>query len=294
MIQSMTGYGRIESVQNGRKYTVEMKSLNHRYLEISLRVPTSLSSLELDIKKRISGKFTRGRIEVIIRMDSECSSIIESRYELNMPLIRNYYALLVQLREELELEEEITLSMMTGFRDAFVQKEPGLDLNTIWEELGTALDTAMRVLIEMREKEGRNVCDDLLVRLGLIVKSLDAIALRAPKVVSEYQVRLGERVKELVGGIALDELRLQQEVAIMAEKSDISEEIVRFESHIEQFRDLLQRGDAVGRSMDFLIQEMIREVNTIGSKSSDAEISRKVIEIKSELSRIREQVQNIE
>jgi uncharacterized protein (TIGR00255 family) len=294
MIQSMTGYGRIESVQNGRKYTVEMKSLNHRYLEISLRVPASLSSLELEIKKKISSKFTRGRIEAIIRMDSESSSIIESRYELNLPLIRNYYALLVQLREELKLEEEITLNMMTGFRDAFVQKEPGLDICAVWGELGMALDMAMAALIEMREKEGKNVCGDLLLRLGLIVKSLDSIALRAPKVVSEYQVRLGERVKELVGGIALDELRLQQEVAIMAEKSDISEEIVRFNSHIEQFRDLLQHGDAVGRSMDFLIQEMIREVNTIGSKSSDAEISRKVIEIKSELSRIREQVQNIE
>jgi len=294
MIQSMTGYGRIESVQNGRKYTVEMKSLNHRYMEISLRVPAVLSPLELDIKKRISSKFTRGRIEAIIRMDSECSSVIEGRYELNLPLIRNYYELLVQLREELKLEEKITLTMMTGFRDAFLQKELGLDLSAVWGELGTALDMAMAALIEMRENEGRNVCDDLVLRLDLIVKSLDLIALRAPKVVSEYQVRLGERVKELVGGLALDELRLQQEVAIMAEKSDISEEIVRFNSHIVQFRDLLQRGDAVGRSMDFLIQEMIREVNTIGSKSSDAEISRKVIDIKSNLSRIREQVQNIE
>jgi uncharacterized protein (TIGR00255 family) len=294
MIQSMTGYGRIESIQNGRKYIVEMKSLNHRYLEISLRVPAILSPLELDIKKRIGSKFTRGRIEIIIRMDSECSSVIESRYELNLPLIRNYYELLVQLREELNLEEEITLTMMTGFRDAFLQKELGLDLSAVWGELGTALDMAMAALIEMRENEGRNVCDDLVLRLDLIVKSLDLIALRAPKVVSEYQVRLGERVKELVRGLALDELRLQQEVAIMAEKSDISEEIVRFNSHIVQFRDLLQRGDAVGRSMDFLIQEMIREVNTIGSKSSDAEISRKVIDIKSNLSRIREQVQNIE
>ena len=294
MIQSMTGYGRIESVQNGRKYTVEMKSLNHRYLEISLRVPAILSPLELDIKKRIGSKFTRGRIETIIRIDSECSSVIENRYELNLPLIRNYYELLVQLREELKLEEEITLSMMTGFRDAFVQKEPGLDLCAVWGELGTALDMAMAALIEMREVEGKNVCDDLLLRLGLIVKSIDSIASRAPKVVSEYQARLAERVKELVGGIALDELRLQQEVAVMAEKSDISEEIVRLNSHIVQFRDLLKSSDAVGRSMDFLIQEMIREVNTIGSKSSDAEISRKVIDIKSELSRIREQVQNIE
>jgi len=294
MIQSMTGYGRIESVQNGRKYTVEMKSLNHRYLEISLRVPAILSPLELDIKKRISSKFTRGRVEAIIRMDSECSSIIESRYELNLPLIRNYYELLVQLREELKLEEEITLSMMTGFRDAFVQKEPSLDLSAIWDELRVVLDTAMTALIDMREREGRNVCADLVLRIGLIVKSLDSIAFRAPRVVSEYQVRLAERVKELVGGIALDELRLQQEVAIMAEKCDISEEIVRLNSHIVQFRDLLESSDAVGRSMDFLIQEMIREVNTIGSKSSDAEISRKVIDIKSELSRIREQVQNIE
>ena len=294
MIQSMTGYGRIESVQNGRKYTVEMKSLNHRYLEISLRMPAILSPLEIDIKKRISSKFTRGRIEAIIRMDSECSSVIESRYELNFPLIRNYYELLAQLREELKLEEEITLSMMTGFRDAFVQKESGVDLSAIWEELAKVLDTAMATLIDMREKEGKNVCDDLALRIRLIIKSLDSIALRAPKVVSEYQERLGERVKELVGGIALDELRLQQEVAIMAEKSDISEEIVRLNSHIVQFHDLLESRDAVGRSMDFLIQEMIREVNTIGSKSSDAEISRKVIDIKSELSRIREQVQNIE
>jgi uncharacterized protein (TIGR00255 family) len=294
MIQSMTGYGRIEFVQNGRKYTVEMKSLNHRYLEISLRVPAILSSLELDIKKRIGGKFSRGRIETIIRIDSECSSVIENRYELNLPLIRNYYELLVQLREELKLEEEITLSMMTGFRDAFVQKEPGLDLCAVWGELGTALDMAMAALIEMRETEGKNVCDDLLLRLGLIIKSLDSIARSAPRVVSEYQLRLGERVKELVGGIAIDELRLQQEVAIMAEKSDISEEIVRLNSHIVQFRDLLESSNAVGRSIDFLIQEMIREVNTIGSKSSDAEISRKVIDIKSELSRVREQVQNIE
>jgi len=294
MIQSMTGYGRIESVQNGRKYTVEMKSLNHRYLEISLRVPTSISPLELDIKKRISSKLTRGRIEAIIRMDSDNTPVVESRYELNLPLIRNYYELLAQLREEFKLEGEITLGMMAGFRDIFVQKELSLDMGAVWGELGTALDMAMAALIEMREKEGKNVGDDLLLRLDLIVKSLELISLRVPKVVSEYQIRLGERVKELAGGLALDELRLQQEVAIMAEKSDISEEIVRLNSHIVQCRDLLQFGDAIGRSMDFLIQEMIREANTIGSKSSDAEISRKVVDIKSELSRIREQVLNIE
>ncbi|HUH65804.1 MAG TPA: YicC/YloC family endoribonuclease, partial [Syntrophales bacterium] len=266
----------------------------HRYLEISIRVPAALSPLEIDIKKRISQKFSRGRIEATIRMDSEGVSALENRYELNLPLIRNYYALLLQLRDELKLEEEVTLSMMTGFRDVFVQKESGLDVAAIWEELQTILDAAMDCLVDMRKKEGQNIRDDLVERLSLITKCVDEIGSRAPQVVLEYKERLAQRVKELALGIDVDELRLQQEVAIMAEKSDISEEIVRLCSHIVQFRDLLESVDAVGRSMDFLIQEMIREVNTIGSKSSDAEISRKVIDIKSELSRIREQVQNIE
>jgi len=294
MIQSMTGYGRTEAILNDRKYTVEIKSLNHRYLEISLRVPTLLSPLELEIKKKISGRFTRGRIEASIRMDSDCGSISEGRYELNLPLIRNYYELLIRLKQELNLEEKITLTMMTGFRDAFVLKDPGLDLSVVWEDLETVLDKAMAALIEMRKKEGENIYHDLMQRLNLIIKSLDSIALRAPQVTVEYQKRLSERVKELTGGMVLDDLRLGQEVAIMAEKSDITEEIVRLKSHIHQFGDLLKNIDAAGRNIDFIIQEMIREINTIGSKSSDADISRKVIEIKSELARIREQVQNIE
>ena len=294
MIQSMTGYGRTEAILNDRKYTVEIKSLNHRYLEISLRVPTLLSPLELEIKKKISGRFTRGRIEASIRMDSDCGSLSEGRYELNLPLIRNYYELLIRLKQELNLEEKITLTMMTGFRDAFVLKDPGLDLSVVWEDLESVLDKAMAALIEMRKKEGENIYHDLMQRLNLIIKSLDSIALRAPQVTVEYQKRLSERVKELTGGMVLDDLRLGQEVAIMAEKSDITEEIVRLKSHIHQFGDLLKSIDAAGRNIDFIIQEMIREINTIGSKSSDADISRKVIEIKSELARIREQVQNIE
>jgi uncharacterized protein (TIGR00255 family) len=294
MIQSMTGYGRTESILNGRKYTVEIKSLNHRYLEISLRLPNVLSPLELEIKKKISGRFTRGRIEASIRMDSEYGSIGDGRYELNLPVIQNYYELLVQMREVLKLKEDITLNMITGFRDAFVLKELGMDVSVFWEELEGVLDTAIVALMEMRKKEGENIYHDLIGRLDLIMKSLDTIVLRAPLVIVEYQKRLGERVKELTRGVVIDDIRLSQEVAIMAEKSDITEEIVRFKSHILQFGDLLMSIDATGRNIDFLIQEMIREINTIGSKSSDAEISRKVIDIKSELARIREQVQNIE
>jgi len=294
MIQSMTGYGRIESCLNGKKYTVEIKSLNHRYLEISLRFPAGLSMFDLEIKKKISEKLTRGRIEVNIRMDSEYGVVNEGRYELNLPLIRNYYELLGQLREELGLKDEITLNMVTGFRDVFILKEPGLDLSVIGDELEGVLDKAMDSLLEMRKNEGEIIYHDLILRMDLIMKYLNSIELWAPQVILEYRKRLAERVKELTGGIVLDDLRLGQEVAIMAEKSDITEEIVRFKSHIIQFGDLLKGNDAVGRNIDFLIQEMIREINTIGSKSSDAEISKMVIDIKSELARIREQAQNIE
>lgn len=294
MIKSMTGYGRTESVMNMRKYVVEIKSLNHRYLEISLRLPSSLSPLELDIKKRISGRFTRGRIEVNVRMDSEYGSVGDGRYELNLPLVRNYYDLLVQMKDEFDLKDEIMLSTIAAFRDAYVFKESGPDVSSLWKELEEVIEKAMDALMEMRKKEGENIYGDLMMRIDLITKSLDSVALRAPQTVLEYQKRLGERVKELTGGLALDDLRLVQEIAIMADRSDITEEIVRFRSHILQFHGFLESDDATGRNIDFLIQEMNREINTIGSKSADAEISRKVIEIKAELSKIREQVQNIE
>jgi len=294
MIQSMTGYGRTESILNGRKYTVEIKSLNHRYLEIALRIPNALSPLELEVKKKISGRFTRGRIETSIRVDSEYDSLSDGRYELNIPVIKNYYELLVQMKETLKLKDDITLNMMTGFRDAFVLKESGTDVSAFWQELEEVLNTAIDAVLEMRKKEGENICHDLTMRMELIDESLNAIALRTPQIIVEYQKRLTERIKELTAGVVLDDLRLSQEVAIMAEKSDITEEIVRFKSHILQFSDLLKSIDAAGRNVDFLIQEMIREINTIGSKSSDAEISRRVIDIKSELAKIREQVQNVE
>ena len=294
MIKSMTGYGRTESVVNMRKYIIEIKSLNHRYLEISLRLPAFLSSLEFDIKKRISGRFTRGRIEASVRMDSEYDSVGGGRYELNLPLVRNYYDLLVQMRDEFNLKDEITVSMIAASRDAYVLKESGPDVSVIGGELEEVIERAMDALSEMRKREGENICRDLMVRIGLITMSLDSIALRAPQVVLDYQKRFGERIKELSGGVALDEMRLVQEIAIMADRSDITEEIVRFKSHILQFKDLLEGDDAAGRNIDFLIQEMNREINTIGSKSADVEISKKVIEIKAELARIREQVQNIE
>jgi uncharacterized protein (TIGR00255 family) len=294
MIRSMTGYGRAEAVLVGRKFTVEMKSVNHRYLEISLRLPVMLMSLEAEIKKRIGEQFSRGRIEAAFRVDAEGNAETGGRYALNLPLVRNYHALLSQMREELHLGDDITLAMMAGFRDVFVAADSVQDPAALWEGLATVLDDAVRTLTEMREREGESLRLDLTARLSLIAGFLERIAGRSPQVVRDYHKRLGDRVRELTGGMVVDEARLLQEVAMMAEKSDITEEIVRFRSHIGQFTDLLTGGDAAGRKIDFLIQEMGREVNTIGSKSSDAEISRDVIEIKSELAKLREQVQNLE
>jgi uncharacterized protein (TIGR00255 family) len=294
MIKSMTGYGKAEAVLAGRKFMIEMKSVNHRFLEMALRLPGMFLPLEGEIKKRIGEQFSRGRIEVNLRMDGDANTETAGRFTLNLPLIRNYHALLVQLKEELHIGDEITLSMMAGFRDAFVPTETSQDPAALWEGISRILDDAIRTLSEMREKEGESLRCDLVARLGLIAGFLEGIACRAPQVVLDYRKRLTDRVRELTGGMVVDEARLLQEVAIMAEKSDITEEIVRFRSHIDQFNDLLTGEDAAGRKIDFLIQEMGREINTIGSKSGDAEISRSVIEIKSELAKLREQVQNIE
>jgi len=294
MIRSMTGYGRAEAVLAGKKFTVEMKSVNHRYLEISLRLPGVLSSFDTEIKKKIGEQFSRGRIEATIRVDSEGSAEGNGHLTLNLPLARNYHTLLCQLKEDLQLEGEISLSMVTGFRDIFVPMESVQDPAALWEGLANLLDEAIRTLTEMRAKEGESLQQDLTARLSLIASLLEAITGRAPQVVCEYQKRLGDRIRELTGDMAMDESRLLQEVAILAEKSDITEEIVRFGSHIGQFTDLLATGNGAGRKIDFLIQEMGREINTIGAKSNDTEISRNVIEIKSELAKLREQVQNIE
>jgi uncharacterized protein (TIGR00255 family) len=294
MIRSMTGYGRAETVLIGRKFVVEMKSVNHRYLEISLRLPGMLSPMETEIKRRIGEQFSRGRIEATIRVDGDGTAETNGRFALNLPMVRNYHALLCQLKEELHLGDDITLAIMAGFRDAFIPTETVQDPAALWEGLAKVLDEAVRTLKEMREREGGSLQQDLTARLALIEGFLEGIAGRAPQVVLDYQKRLGDRVRELTGSMAIDESRLLQEVAIMAEKSDITEEVVRFRSHIGQFTDLITVGDAAGRKIDFLIQEMGREVNTIGSKSGDAEISRNVIELKSELAKLREQVQNIE
>jgi uncharacterized protein (TIGR00255 family) len=291
MIKSMTGYGRAEAVQQGRSIVVEAKSVNHRFLEISLRMPSALFPLELEFKKKISEKIKRGRVEVFIRLEAEESTGVAN---LNLEIARNYFAALQQLKDEFGLKEEIGLRTLAGFRDIFsppAEAEISADLSG---RIASVLEEAMAMLMKMRQGEGVALYQDMEQRLDSIRHILKTIDVRAPQVLIEYQKRLTERVKELASGFALDDNRLAQEVALLAEKSDITEEVVRMQSHIVQFEELLRSDEVEGKKIDFLLQEMNREINTIGSKSNDAEIARQVIEAKSELSKLREQAQNIE
>ena len=294
MIKSMTGFGRVEAVSSGKRMQVEMKSLNHRYLEISLRMPAMLFPIETEIKKKIGERFSRGKIEVSIRMDNEANQDGTQALMLNLPLVRQYYSLLSQIKEELQLPDDVTLNRMSGFRDLYMPKEVEDDLTGLWRGLEGILAAAMDKLTDMRITEGEALGRDLACRMNKIQQLLRIIALRAPEIVVEYRQRLSDRVRDLTQGMVIDESRIHQEVAILAEKSDITEEVVRLESHIDQFIELLAGEEAIGRKIDFLIQEMNREINTIGSKSGDAETARQVIEIKSELAKVREQIQNVE
>jgi uncharacterized protein (TIGR00255 family) len=290
----MTGYGRAEAILNGQKYTVEIKSLNHRFLEISLRLPASLSALEMEIKKKIGEPLLRGKIDVSIRRDVQSSAENGQYLALNLPLAQNYFNLLMQLKQSLNLQDDISLEMIAGQKDVFQMAELPQDDSALWQGLTAVLEEALAGMMEMRRREGEILSRDLSARLDLMAQLLSRIEAKAPQVVLEYQKRLTDRVRELTSGLVVDESRLSQEVAILAEKSDITEEIVRLRSHFGQFLEMLDREEAIGRKVDFLIQEMNREVNTIGSKSSDADISKQVIEIKSELAKLREQVQNLE
>jgi uncharacterized protein (TIGR00255 family) len=292
MIKSMTGYGRVETVQEGRNIIVEAKSVNHRFLEIFLRTPSALFPLEAEFKKKISERFKRGRIEVSIRLEGEGADV--SKVNLNLEIAHDYFDVLNRLKAEFDLQSPISLKTLAGFRDIFsppaeVQLSPDF-LNQVEK---TFLESLV-ILAGMRQEEGMAMFQDMDMRLKAITEVLETIKLRAPQVVIEYQKRLAERIKELTAGYALDDARLTQEVAIMAERSDITEEIVRMHSHISQFEELLLSAGTEGRKIDFLLQEMNREINTIGSKSSDVEITRQVIEVKSELGKLREQAQNIE
>ena len=292
MLRSMTGYGRAESVAGGEKIVVEARSSNHRYCDICLRIPQKCFSFENDIKRLVSDRLTRGRIDLSIQFGNEEGE--ELNLELNQPLVQQYYLLLKQLKERLQLPEEITLSQILTQKDVIIPQSTTQNQVCDWEMLKGAISSTLDELVKMREVEGAQLKEDFLLRLKNIERLLDHIKTIASSAFKDHQKSLRERVEALCNDIEIDETRLVQEVAYLAEKSDITEELVRVQSHLLQFKNWLDAEDVVGRRLDFLIQEIHREVNTIGSKSYHAEISLKVVEIKNELERLREQAQNVE
>lgn len=291
MIKSMTGFGRARTVCDGREVTAEIKAVNHRYFEFSLRIPRAYSFLEDRIKTLVAGTVKRGKIEVYISVVSPAEA--NADVLINERLAEAYVNALRALGEKVGLPDDLGLSAVARFSEIFVVKKTEEDQAELWERIKPALEQALEKFVEMRELEGKTLETDILSRADAIQFRVAEIERRSPERVSEYRAKLAARMNEVLAGAA-EEQRILQEAAFYAEKTAVDEETVRLQSHLRQLRLILGEKDAVGRKLDFLVQEINREANTIGSKALDTEIANIVIEIKSEIEKIREQIQNIE
>ena len=293
MLISMTGFGRAESQEGDYTYQAEIRSVNNRFIEINTRLPKAYVDLEQPLKKIIKSHCSRGSINLTISLANSNEGSGEWDVKPNLSLATQYVDALNQIRDSLGLQGEIDLKSVVGLRD-IIKIEP-VALDPAKKDLILNIATeALTSLQKMREEEGENMQKDLAQRIDAIESHAAEIESRHPEVIKEYQEKLNERIKTLNEGFGLDETRLAQEAALLADRSDITEEMTRLRSHLKQFRNFFNAKEPIGRKLEFITQEINREVNTTGSKSSDINISNRVIEMKSELEKIREQVQNIE
>ncbi len=292
MVLSMTGFGRGKAEDDSREINIELKTINHRYLDINLRMPRSLSFLEDEVRKYIQQAISRGRVEAYIGYNNKANDQIT--VTVNQSVANAYIDAFKELAALLQTDERPGLAVLSDIDDIFTITEQEEDEESLRCLMFNALDQALQVLIQMRQKEGQYLAEDIWERSKTINDMLDAIEARSPLVVEEYRNKLEQRLKDLLKTTDLDEARFNTEVAYFADRSNITEEIIRLRSHIIQLQQTLKAESPIGRKLDFIVQEMNREANTIGSKSSDVTITNKVVEIKSELEKIREQVQNLE
>lgn len=290
MIKSMTGYGRSQ-IQNDVSFTVEIRSVNHRFLDIYVRMPRTWLLLEEKIKNVVRQKLKRGKVDVYVNITSNNLPI---NIEIDKTLVNNYYKKLTEIKQEIGFKGPISLSLLSMLPDLFLVEKQLPEEDELWSFLYPALITALDNLVNMRIKEGKNLWNDILTRLDSIYKEVEIIESKAEKVPCMYKDKLTRNLKELFEGSFLDKDRIYTELAILAEKSNITEELVRLKSHLNQMKDVSKLVEPVGRKMDFIAQEMLREANTIASKSPDHEIIKYVVDIKSQIEEIREQIQNIE
>jgi len=292
MIKSMTGYGKGQSASTAVTMSVEVRSVNHRYCDVTVKAPRSLLPLEGEVRKRVSARLGRGKIDVFINQEYAAASALLPT--LNRPLVEAYLRLFDEMRTSFSVDGGIPLSLLVAQKDVLILKESEVELGDSRQLLDEALDKALAAIDSMRRAEGEAIGRDMESRLETVDGFLSPIEERAQVVPAEWQEKLLERLSRLNGELTFDPQRVAQEVAVFADRCDISEEIVRLRSHLQQFRGLYASEEPVGRQMDFLVQEMNREVNTMGSKSNDAELTRLVVALKAELEKIREQVQNVE
>nr|WP_246566229.1 YicC/YloC family endoribonuclease [Tissierella simiarum] len=289
----MTGFGRGENTDGIHNFKVEIKAVNHRYNDIVVKMPKHINYLEEKVKKTIKEKINRGRVETFINLEYINESAIDIKVDI--PLAKSYKVALEEILMELGIEDDIRLSNILNMSEVVKTERRELDEDMAWNCLKEALNMALEDIIRMRESEGEELKEDIKSNLDKIEDMVSKIKERSPLVVLEYKDKLKERIRELLDAdVNVDEDRFNCEVVFFADKSNINEEIVRLRSHIKQFLSILEENEPIGRKLDFLVQEMNREINTIGSKASDLIISNLVVEIKSEIEKIREQVQNVE
>lgn len=292
MVKSMTGYGRFEDDGSGRNISVEIKSVNHRYFEFSCRVPASFGFLEEKLKSYVRSRVSRGKIDLFLSI--EASEDENCTVSVNTALVKGYANALKEVSDICETTEKLSPSVIARFPGVFSVKKGEEDEEALWQQVKAVAERAVDRFIEMRKVEGQKLKDDILEKTDSILDMVSIVESKAPETVEKYRIRLETKLKELLEDRGIDEQRLITEAAIFADKIAVDEETVRLRSHMSQIKDLLESDDPIGRKLDFVLQESNREINTIGSKSQNTDISQVVVDVKSELEKIREQIQNIE
>lgn len=293
MIRSMTSFGRSNSEEGKKRvFTVEMKSVNSRYLDVNIRMPKSIISLEEEIRKMISNSLNRGKVDVFINIKNYNEGAGVPKVDIN--LAQGYLQCFKEIEEKLNIKNDISVMQIARFPEVITMIEEEDKIDEIWEELKSLISSSLDMMINMREVEGEKLKEDILIKINQIEELVSKVEEFADSIPKVFKQKLEERLKDLLGNVEVDENRIATEVCILADKATVDEEIIRLNSHINQVRETLKLNEPIGRKLDFIVQEMNRETNTIGSKSSDIKMTNIVIDIKNILEKIREQVQNIE
>lgn len=292
MIRSMTGYGRSQDMIEGMDITVEIKSVNHRYYEYASRLPRAYGFLDEKLKSYLQKFIARGKVDVYVSI--ETIDAPGSDVSINHTLAQGYLQALRELSDRYGLRDDVSVSVLARYPDILSVHKAAEDEENIWRAVRQVTDVAASQFVQMREREGAKLRDDILSRKGAILKAVEAVEERSPQTVKEHMDKVEARMKELLSTVSVDEQRLLMEAAIFADKIAVDEETVRLRSHLDQLEHMLRGDEAIGRKLDFLVQEINREANTIGSKSQDVQLARIVVDIKAEIEKIREQIQNIE